>query len=133
MMMRAALKPDSTFYRAINIGFPNEYDKSKGYSGSYLMIHGGCQSTGCYAMTDNSMDEIFRYVEAALINRQNKIDISIYPFRMTVRNMQLYHFSGNYAFWRQLQSGYNRFAARQTPPVVSVIHGQYITERQENL
>ena len=34
-----------------NLGFPNAYDRAHGRTGSYLMIHGGCSSIGCYAMT----------------------------------------------------------------------------------
>jgi len=47
---RNQLKPDSRFYKAINIGFPNQYDREHGYDGKYLMIHGACVSVGCYAM-----------------------------------------------------------------------------------
>ncbi|SQA97285.1 Uncharacterized protein conserved in bacteria [Cedecea neteri] len=36
---RSQLKPDSRFYKAINIGFPNEFDRAHGYEGKYLMIH----------------------------------------------------------------------------------------------
>ena len=32
----------------------------------YLMVHGGCGSVGCYAMTDPVIDEIWRLVTAAL-------------------------------------------------------------------
>jgi murein L,D-transpeptidase YafK len=39
------LKPDSRFYKAINIGFPNAYDRAHGYEGKYLMIHGACVSS----------------------------------------------------------------------------------------
>lgn len=120
------LKPDSKFYRAINIGFPNEYDKSKGYSGKYLMIHGECKSTGCYAMTNNYIDEIFRYVQTAFINGQHKVDINIYPFRMTDTNMRRHRLSVYYGFWRQLQPGYTWFAENRTPPLVSVTNGRYV-------
>ncbi|STW09170.1 transpeptidase [Klebsiella grimontii] len=58
---RNQLKPDSRFYKAINIGFPNAYDRAHGYEGKYLMIHGACVSVGCYAMTDTGIDEIFQF------------------------------------------------------------------------
>ncbi|EKN4183254.1 transpeptidase [Yersinia ruckeri] len=123
------LKPDSKFYRAINIGFPNDFDKSQGYSGKYLMIHGDCQSIGCYAMTDAYMDEIFNYVKMAFINGQSKVDISIYPFRMTEQNMQRHRNSTYINFWRQLQPGYTYFAKNRMPPPVGVINGQYVINR----
>jgi murein L,D-transpeptidase YafK len=38
--------------RAFNLAFPNLYDSANGWMGSLLMVHGGCNSTGCFAMTD---------------------------------------------------------------------------------
>ena len=80
------LNPNSRYYRSINIGFPNEFDKAQGYSGSYLMIHGSCVSVGCYAMTDKYMGEIYQTVETALLSGQSVINVSIYPFKMTNEN-----------------------------------------------
>ena len=120
------LKPNSKYYRAINIGFPNEYDKAQGYSGAYLMIHGECKSIGCYAMTNTYMDEIYRYVEAAFAYGQAKVDISIYPFRMTEQNLQRHRSSNYISFWQQLKPGYDYFAKHHQPPMVSVTNGQYV-------
>ncbi|MDI5424800.1 FtsW/RodA/SpoVE family cell cycle protein, partial [Salmonella enterica subsp. enterica serovar Kentucky] len=50
---RVMMLLDPDFYKAINIGFPNAYDRAHGYDGKYLMIHGACVSVGCYAMTDS--------------------------------------------------------------------------------
>ncbi|CAI0873673.1 peptidoglycan meso-diaminopimelic acid protein amidase [Serratia ficaria] len=120
------LKPDSKYYRAINIGFPNDYDRSQGYSGAYLMIHGECKSIGCYAMTNTYMDEIYRYVEAAFAYGQSRVDISIYPFRMTEQNLKRHGSSSYIAFWRQLKPGYDYFAKNHQPPMVGVANGQYV-------
>lgn len=120
------LKPDSHYYKAINIGFPNEYDRAQGYSGRYLMIHGECVSVGCYAMTNNYIDEIYRYAEAALRNGQTKIDLAIYPFRMTETNMQRHRNSIYNSFWRQLQPGYAYFNQSYQPPLITVNNGQYV-------
>ncbi|REF26524.1 murein L,D-transpeptidase YafK [Xenorhabdus cabanillasii] len=120
------LKPDSSYYRAINLGFPNEFDKYRGYSGKNLMIHGECKSIGCYAMTNRYMDEIYRYVERALHHGQREIKINIYPFRMTPSNMRRHHNNANYPFWEQLQPAYEYFVKNGTPATVNVIRGQYI-------
>ncbi|EHD20365.1 MULTISPECIES: peptidoglycan meso-diaminopimelic acid protein amidase [Brenneria] len=120
------LKPDSRYYRAINIGFPNEYDQSQGYSGRYLMIHGECVSVGCYAMTNNYMEEIYRFAEHALLNGQTKINLAIYPFRMTEHNMQRHRNSSYYSFWRQLQPAYSYFNQHYQPPAITVFNGQYV-------
>ncbi|BBG61448.1 Uncharacterized protein conserved in bacteria [Providencia rustigianii] len=119
------LNPNSQFYRSINLGFPNDFDKAQGYTGNYLMIHGSCVSTGCYAMTDKSMGEIYQTVERALQNGQPIIDVNIYPFRMTKTNMLRYRNSSHYAFWKQLQPAYDYFERTKTPAEVSVILGKY--------
>ncbi len=43
-----------------NTGFPNNFDKANDRDGSFLMIHGDCWSSGCYAMTDEQITEIYR-------------------------------------------------------------------------
>ncbi|PHM33495.1 L,D-transpeptidase family protein [Xenorhabdus innexi] len=120
------LKPDSRYYRAINIGFPNQFDKDRGYSGKNLMIHGACKSIGCYAMTNRYMDEIYRYAEKALHRGQREIKIEIYPFRMTSSNMKRHHNNANYSFWEQLQPAYEYFVQNSTPATVNVIRGKYV-------
>ena len=82
-VQRNQLKPDSRYYKAINIGFPNAYDRAHGYEGKYLMIHGDCVSIGCYAMTNQGIDEIFQFVTGALVFGQPSVQVSIYPFRIT--------------------------------------------------
>ncbi|WP_118986856.1 L,D-transpeptidase family protein [Photorhabdus sp. CRCIA-P01] len=119
------LNPNSRYYRSINLGFPNEYDKSRGYSGNHLMIHGECKSVGCYAMTNGYMDEIYHYAESALLRGQYEIDISIYPFRMTPQNMLRHRSSSHYLFWLQLQPAYEYFVKNNQPAAISVINGQY--------
>src|SRR5258705_668672 len=52
--------------RSLDIGFPNTFDRSLGRTGSHILLHGGCRSTGCFAMTDPVMDRIYALVESAL-------------------------------------------------------------------
>ncbi|MBJ3816214.1 murein L,D-transpeptidase [Shimwellia pseudoproteus] len=123
---RSQLKPDSRFYKAINIGFPNQYDRDHGYDGKYLMIHGACVSVGCYAMTDNGIDEIFEFVTGALVFGQPRVQVSIFPFRMTDQNMERHKHSYYRDFWQQLKPGYDYFTTNHVPPVVSVNNGNYV-------
>ena len=48
----AALNPNSRWYRSFNLGYPNAFDRDKGRTGSLIMVHGGCASIGCFAMTN---------------------------------------------------------------------------------
>lgn len=126
---RSQLKPDSRFYKAINIGFPNAYDRAHGYEGKYLMIHGDCVSVGCYAMTDSGIDEIFQFVTGALVFGQPSVQVSIYPFRMTNANMERHKYSYYADFWKQLKPGYDYFQQTHKPPVVSVTDGRYVVSK----
>ncbi|KPD01824.1 L,D-transpeptidase family protein [Moellerella wisconsensis] len=124
------LNPNSRYYRAINLGFPNAFDKAQGYDGQYLMIHGDCVSVGCYAMTDKAMGEIYRYAATALKHGQSHIDINIYPFRMTAENMHRHRNSPHYAFWQQLKPAYDYFVLTKQPAVISFQAGQYTVEKK---
>src|SRR5262249_12045831 len=53
------MNPNSDYYLAINVGYPNSFDKANKRNGSLLMIHGDCSSSGCYAMTDEQISEIY--------------------------------------------------------------------------
>jgi murein L,D-transpeptidase YafK len=63
------MNPNSNFYAAINTSFPNSFDKANNHDGSFLMIHGDCTSSGCYAMTDEQMGEIYSLARDALLGR----------------------------------------------------------------
>jgi murein L,D-transpeptidase YafK len=52
------MNPNSSYYLAINTGFPNAYDRANGRTGAFLMIHGDCASAGCYAMTDEHCGDL---------------------------------------------------------------------------
>lgn len=99
----------SNYYLSINIGFPNSFDLANGRTGSNLMIHGGCSSSGCYAMTDRGIAQIYALLRDAFLGGQHLIQIQAYPFRMTAKNMALYKNDNNYAFWKNLKLGYDIF------------------------
>jgi len=47
-----ALNPWSSFHLSFNLGYPNEYDRLHKRTGGALMVHGKCESVGCFAMSD---------------------------------------------------------------------------------
>ncbi len=61
------MNPNSNFYLAINVGYPNSFDKANKRDGSLLMIHGDCSSSGCYAMTDEQISEIYSLARDSLL------------------------------------------------------------------
>ncbi|MDR0805605.1 MAG: murein L,D-transpeptidase [Enterobacteriaceae bacterium] len=120
-----SLNPNSKFYRSFNLGYPNQFDQEHGFTGKNLMVHGDCISEGCYAMTDQQIGEIYQFIEYALINGQPQIDVNIFPFRMTNENLQRYHHSVHYDFWRQLKAGYDFFEKTHQAPNMAVVNGRY--------
>lgn len=101
-----ALNPRSKYHLSFNIGYPNAYDRTQGRTGSYIMVHGGMKSTGCFAMTDAGIEEIYTLVHEAFTAGQESIPVQIYPFRMTPERMQAEHSSPHHAFWSLLQPGW---------------------------
>jgi murein L,D-transpeptidase YafK len=69
------MNPQSSEYLSFNIGYPNAFDRSLGRTGSFLMVHGGCRSVGCYAMTDYQMEEIYGLVEEAFRAGQDRVQL----------------------------------------------------------
>ena len=79
----SALNPNSNWFRSFNLGYPNAFDAANGRTGSLIMVHGGCASVGCFAMTNRQMGEIWQLVTAALNGGQKRFQVQVYPFRMT--------------------------------------------------
>jgi len=120
------LNPVSSYHLAMNVGYPNAYDRQHGYTGSEIMIHGNCVSIGCYAMTDPKIEEIYTMVYEAFQHGQRSVEVNIFPFRLTNINIDKY---SNYlfvSFWEQLKPGYDSFEQTHVPPVVSVVKKNYI-------
>ena len=114
---RKQLHPGSRHHLAFNIGFPNAYDRAHGRTGSYLMVHGGCSSIGCYAMTDRAVDDIYRIVEAALVGGQDHVPVHVFPFRMTAERLAAAAGARWTDFWRNLKTGYDLFEKTGVPPM----------------
>ena len=120
-----ALNPNSKYHRSFNLGFPNAFDRAHGRTGSLLMVHGDCRSIGCYAMTDDVIDEIWSLLTAALGAGQKRVQVQVFPFRMTETNMSRRAANPDIGFWRQLKVGHDAFERDHVPPVVSICDGRY--------
>ena len=122
---KSFLNPNSSYHLSFNIGYPNEYDKSHGYTGSLIMIHGNCVSIGCYAMTDKYIEEMYGIVEKTLNKGQEKINVDVFPFKMTQANMKKHKNSEYYGFWEEIKFGYDYFEKNKIPPKVIVENKKY--------
>ena len=74
------------------------------------MVHGGCSSVGCYAITDEGVDEVHAVVEAALKNGQEAVDVANFLSRMTAGSQT---------------QGHDLFEADCIPPRLGASRGEY--------
>ena len=110
---------------ALNLGYPNAFDSLHARKGSYILIHGGCASIGCFAMTDAVNKEIRTLSLRALNQGQAYIPIHVFPFRMTEANIAHYDKPEVHDFWQNLKVGYDVFERTHRPPRVSVCEQRY--------
>jgi murein L,D-transpeptidase YafK len=114
------MNPNSRWHLAMNVGFPNDYDRRLGRTGSWIMIHGVCGSSGCYAMTDRGVEGIWVLVEAALQHGQPWVPVHIFPFRMTPENLHDQALHPWFPFWANLAEGWRFFDETGQVPEVDV-------------
>ncbi len=120
------LQPNSNYFKAFNIGYPNAVDRQNGRSGGLIMVHGNCVSVGCFAMTDKGIAEIYAFVEAAIRHGQKDVPVEIYPFRMTSYNIASHAFSSPWgSMWREMQVGYDLFNQTGHPARAMACNGHY--------
>jgi murein L,D-transpeptidase YafK len=120
------MNPNSSYYLAINTGFPNVYDRANNRHGAFLMIHGDCSSRGCYAMTDQEIGEIYSLARDAFLGGQKEFQLQAYPFRMTPANMARHRNNPNFAFWQMIKQGNDDFEVSHLEPKVDVCDRHYV-------
>lgn len=122
----ALMNPNSSYHLAFNLGYPNRYDRAHGRTGSHLMVHGACSSRGCYAMTDEQVEDIYALARDSFKGGQKSFQVQAFPFRMTPENMARHRDSEHLDYWNMLKTGYDHFEVTQKPPKVSVCEKKYV-------
>lgn len=123
---RKALNPLSRYHLSFDLGYPNEYDQAWDRTGSALMVHGKRVSIGCYAMTDDSIEQIYTLVDAALQHGQPFVRVHCFPFRFTAERLARESASPWHGFWLNLQEGYTAFERSHLPPDIAVRDRRYV-------
>lgn len=118
------MNPRSDYHLSFNLGFPNAFDRHHGRTGSFLMVHGGDGSIGCYAVTDPQIEEIYLLVDGALRRGQPAVPVHCFPFRMSLarlRKAEATPEEGEFVeFWRNLKEAYDWFDFHGIPPEVNL-------------
>jgi murein L,D-transpeptidase YafK len=123
------LNPNSRWHRSFDLGYPNVFDRAHGRTGDLIMVHGGCSSVGCFAVTNEAVGEIWKLVTAALEGGQKRFQVQSFPFRMTARNLDVHRRSPWSPFWADLKTGYDLFEATRVPPIASVCARRYLFQQ----
>ncbi len=121
-----SFNPNSSYHLSFNIGYPNQYDKTHRRTGSFIMVHGGHASIGCFAMTNPGIEEIYTLCQAALKSSQKKVMIHIFPFALEEKKLRAYARHPSFLFWKELQAGYLAFEKTHTPPHILVQKKRYV-------
>ncbi|MBN9000371.1 MAG: hypothetical protein J0H54_13580, partial [Rhizobiales bacterium] len=108
------------------LGFPNQLEKALGYEGAALMVHGACTSSGCFALTDSGVAEIYALARDAFAGGQTDFQVQSLPFRMTARNLATHRDDPNLAFWLNLKEGADQFDVTRQPPRVAACGRKYV-------
>ncbi len=120
------MNPKSQFHLAFNLGYPNKLDRAFGRTGKHLMVHGDCSSSGCYAMTDALVEEIYAIARESFSGGQKGFQVHAFPFRMTKANMKRHNKKRWSGFWRNLKQGYDIFERTRKPPTVDACSRRYV-------
>jgi murein L,D-transpeptidase YafK len=126
------MNPNSSYYLAINTGFPNAYDRANERTGAFLMIHGDCASAGCYAMTDEQIAEVYALARESFLGGQKSFQIQAYPFRMTPLNLARHRNSPHILFWKMLKQGYDHFEVTRVAPKIDVCEKRYVFDAESS-
>ena len=120
------MNPNSHYYLAFNVGYPNAYDRAYGRTGGNVMVHGVCSSAGCFSMTDDQVADIYAIARDLSAGGQREIQLQSYPFHMTAENMAKFRLDPNIDFWKNLKDGSDHFEATKAEPSVLVCGKHYV-------
>ncbi|HZZ25370.1 MAG TPA: murein L,D-transpeptidase family protein [Roseiarcus sp.] len=120
------MNPNSHYYLAFNVGYPNAYDRAYGRTGGNVMVHGVCSSAGCFSMTDEQVADIYAIARDSFAGGQREIQLQSYPFHMTAENMAKFRLDPNIDFWKNLKHGSDHFEVTKAEPSVLVCGKHYV-------
>jgi murein L,D-transpeptidase YafK len=120
------LNPYSKYYLSMEINYPNASDSIRGvrgHLGNLIFIHGGCESSGCIAITNENIMELYIYCIEAYNSGQEEIGLTIFPARMNDTNYSKLISSyskdkDKISLWADLKKSYDLFDRSKVPPTV---------------
>ena len=123
------LNPFSKYYLSMQINYPNASDSIrgvKGHLGNFIFIHGECVSSGCMAITNERIKELFVWCIEAYNSGQEQIDLTIYPAQLNDKTYaglktRFAKYKDEISLWADLKKSYDLFEQCKVPPVVKFL------------
>jgi len=127
---------NSMYHLALGISYPNASDRilsDPQRPGSKIYVHGACVSTGCIAITDQFIEEVFLITSAAHEQGQDFVPIHVFPVKYNVKKSFEYLATTTkdnqplQQFAVTLKDAFDHFEAKKTLPLILVNDkGQYL-------
>ena len=126
----------SNYHLSLGLNYPNASDKilSDNYKpGGSIYIHGNCVSTGCIAINDKQIEEVFAIADAAKNNGEEFIPVHVFPVRYSDK-LSLDYLSNAIKedeslikFNKNLREVFDYFELKKNIPVILVNRkGEYV-------
>ncbi len=122
----AGLIVNDRWHRAMNINYPNRYDRVNSRTGSGILIHGRCRSIGCFALSDANVEEVYEAVRSALAAGQRQVQVVALPLRF--RNKSVEAPPDLPGFWQDLSREEALFHRDRVPAPAWLCGGRYVFE-----
>jgi len=123
------LNPYSKYYLSMRVNYPNASDSIRGvrrHLGNNIFIHGSCISSGCLAMTDDRIRELYVYCVEAYNAGQEEIGLTIFPARLSDETYDKFltwyaKYKDDIKLWGDLKKSYDLFYKTRNQPVVKFL------------
>jgi murein L,D-transpeptidase YafK len=129
--------PNSMFHLSLGLNYPNASDRILSDSrrpGNNIYIHGNCVSTGCIAIADGPIEEL--YIISSNVKAQGQqefIPVHVYPVRYNVKksfdylNATIKNNPYLQEFNASIRKVFDHFEAKKQLPVIMVNRkGEYV-------
>lgn len=131
-------KPNSNFHLALGLNYPNASDKVLSDAhrpGGDIYIHGGCVSTGCIAISDKPIEELYILTLHAKEQGHEFIPVHVFPVKYNVKKSFEYLAEATkenqslQKFAISLKAAFDKFEEKKELPLILVNKkGEYIVE-----
>ncbi len=128
--------PNSKYHLSLGLNYPNASDKILSDSlrpGSAIYIHGNCVSTGCIAISDVPIEELYIMTSRAKGKGQDFIPVHVFPVKYNVKKSVEYLAEstiGNQTIQKfaiKLKEAFDYFEEKKLLPLIMVNRsGEYV-------